>query len=886
MRIGRPAIGRLMDLVVVGAIIGLLAFGAFTGGAVETRNLVAAEVGVFSLAVLWAGRLRLVGVASPPNQLQKKLAILGAAFLVFCAFQLLPLPPAVIHRLSPETYRLYMKGLPGWPERLPYGWLSGGKLANYTGSAAFHNWRPLSIAPLYTQIGLLRFTSYYCLFFLVLLYPYGVGVESEYLSEENFSRSLLIASVGIAFILSLVALAKWSVAATTTATAQSVVRASGPFVNADHFAIFLAMILPVSISFASANTELTMGSYSTPARALAAGAAIFIVLAVLLSGSRSGWLGAALGVWLALGSSSSRPAADSSPSFLPFFSALPRRAVAALVLAVLLLLFLGERGRMNLGHRLSETRATEASFSERLGAWKDTIPMLRDFPLVGVGLGCWSEIFPHYQSPPWYGIEYWGQTHNDYLELLSETGVVGTGLLGGFILLVVMQIFSRRSSLSMRGRPVRIGLGAVIAVVALEECFDFGLQIPSNGFLFTVLAALAVRNIEPNWGNEAQKAVPSRLSNSHLLVATAASALAITATLRQSYPGQPATLSQAVAQIQADPANIDGHISLLELRDNAFSPSDLRREIQAAIWVEPTNPYMRDLYARTLIRDGNRAAAMAELRKSVEFSPDPSAHSFWVGLKSLTSLPADEREAIESGLIHANTLGYEGAAGWLADIYDKLGRTQDEAQVLSLAASREEDKSARDRKLQRAAEIYAETGELSRAETLLRRVIGDDPENTNAYVSLINDVLGPQGKFDSANALIAEVRTKSIDPYPLYLALASSYETEGNLAGAESVLSIGLASRPYDLDANLNLARCLIEEKKFNAAQKLLQKTTQLDSSSAKAFEYLAVAEEADYQYASAERHYARAFRLAPQDNGIKSQYESLKHKIEESGAR
>src|SRR6266516_2980729 len=58
------------------------------------------------------------------------------------------------------------------------------------------------------------------------------------------------------------------------------------------------------------------------------------------------------------------------------------------------------------------------------GGLKDSLGMLREFALFGVGLGSWPELFPRYQTPPWSSLFY-REAHNDYIELLAETGLVG-----------------------------------------------------------------------------------------------------------------------------------------------------------------------------------------------------------------------------------------------------------------------------------------------------------------------------------------------------------------------------------------------------------------------------------------------------------------------------
>src|SRR2546422_270374 len=155
-------------------------------------------------------------------------------FFSFILFQLLPLPPALLRLLSPATYELYAKSLPGWPEQMPYGELpaqppdSGGTDLHPTSPQSWvllpalaevrqgtpvplNNttapnpppstslvaldsvsglWRPLSIAPSLTRSDLLKLLAYASLFFLVLLYPFGPSPQGMH--EERFLRAILL----------------------------------------------------------------------------------------------------------------------------------------------------------------------------------------------------------------------------------------------------------------------------------------------------------------------------------------------------------------------------------------------------------------------------------------------------------------------------------------------------------------------------------------------------------------------------------------------------------------------------------------------------------------------------------------------------------------------
>jgi len=63
--------------------------------------------------------------------------------------------------------------------------------------------------------------------------------------------------------------------------------------------------------------------------------------------------------------------------------------------------------------------------------WKDTMALIRDFPVFGVGLGDYIYIFPKYRTFDLiYGVLRYA--HNDYLHLLAEMGTLGGIFLAGF----------------------------------------------------------------------------------------------------------------------------------------------------------------------------------------------------------------------------------------------------------------------------------------------------------------------------------------------------------------------------------------------------------------------------------------------------------------------
>lgn len=128
---------------------------------------------------------------------------------------------------------------------------------------------------------------------------------------------------------------------------------------------------------------------------------------------------------------------------------------------------------------------------ERPIYWKNTIGIFADYPLFGTGLGTFPSLYPD--------MEKGGQlmrishAHNDYLEYLSELGLIGMILLLGGILYMVINSFlvwRERKHPEMKG----LALGGIISIICimLHSITDFNLHIPANMLLFSVVLSLTV----------------------------------------------------------------------------------------------------------------------------------------------------------------------------------------------------------------------------------------------------------------------------------------------------------------------------------------------------------------------------------------------------------
>ena len=119
--------------------------------------------------------------------------------------------------------------------------------------------------------------------------------------------------------------------------------------------------------------------------------------------------------------------------------------------------------------------------------------MFKQHPLIGWGLGTWADAYPAYAR--FTDTAVFAFAHNDYLQLLMETGVAGA-LCALVFWLVWGWMFLER----MRRWPARVGASAAapLAVAAALACLgilvhswvDYNLHIPANLMLFFALAGM------------------------------------------------------------------------------------------------------------------------------------------------------------------------------------------------------------------------------------------------------------------------------------------------------------------------------------------------------------------------------------------------------------
>lgn len=252
--------------------------------------------------------------------------------------------------------------------------------------------------------------------------------------------------------------------------------ATGPFVNRNSFATFLAFGLVLGTAL------LLRPSASTPGWSYRSGLVLaglgVIAAALIATQSRMGLAAAIAGLFVTL-----------LLALRGWAMAARLRwaigAIAILLLAALLALFGG-----GLFDRLDDAAG---DVSIRLTLYGQVLDMIAQRPLLGYGGGTFELAYPLFQQPPIPSDAVWDKAHNTYLTLWSELGVLG-GSLPLFLVGIAAICCLRKWQHADDPAPAIAALG-VVAVAGVHSLADFSLEIEAVALVFTVVLAIGAARL-------------------------------------------------------------------------------------------------------------------------------------------------------------------------------------------------------------------------------------------------------------------------------------------------------------------------------------------------------------------------------------------------------
>jgi O-antigen ligase len=391
------------------------------------------------------------------------------------ALQLVPLPEAVVSLVSPHAAEVkrFIRVSP----------LAGGE-----------SWSTLSVNPYRTQMALATA---------------GLGVLSFWISRAVFgaggnTRAVCRALAFFGTLAAMLAVVQRAAAPNTVLfIVEPEARSANPFgafVNRNHFATWLLLIVPPVAGYCIARLRMhpVEGHWrQSIGRMLSSGAVmtavgVFVQVGVLmLTLSRSALVGLAAAA--ASASVMARERLRLEEIRLPM---LLGAGAAALLMLVLFVDIEGWAQRME--HSLT----SEDSRLGRMTIWRESAPMIRDFWIAGTGAGTFGDAMVAYQqSRVWVGsMQKWAHfnnAHSQYVQVAAEGGVLlALPVLASLLLTMRLGLRAIRAD---KGEMfwVRVGAAAAVAAVAVQSIWEIGLVMPANAVLAGVVAGLLLYRREP-----------------------------------------------------------------------------------------------------------------------------------------------------------------------------------------------------------------------------------------------------------------------------------------------------------------------------------------------------------------------------------------------------
>jgi tetratricopeptide (TPR) repeat protein len=714
--------GQVHTSVAVEVCTYLLALG--TPLALGTVHLTTVA-GMLALAVigfaglLWATRRQ----GSRVRLFPLGVLLLGAAGV--CLLQLLPLPQALLGVVSPAAAELHARVLEGTP-------LSGA-------------WRPASLAPPATWLEVMKY----------LAYALALLTAVNYYQDRARARRLLKAVAWSGFLVALVGFVHKLFASESILGLYPIGGGSlfffSTFVNPNHLAGLLCLTSPVALG-------LALSARERQDRALFGFMGVVAGVGVFMSLSRGGMVAYGTALLFLMAHGAIRQ------------SRRLRRVALAQGLAALVLLVAGYLAYDTIMRELRTLGDLDGLRAEvKLQVWGAALPLIPDFPVLGIGRGAFATAFPMVNDVT-------STTTFTHAENLAvQAGVEWGPIFGGVWLLGLLGVFllalrRARTSFSMAG-----GLAGVFGLL-LQNLTDFSMEIAGVMMpcvlVLGVLTASPFSHAGPPFELESRPRFGRRLAwglaglalallglgawqaGSHALEPAT---LAVTA-LQDAGPAEPcdpSPLGQAACELMDHyPTDYLPHLVLGRAALRAKPPRVplAVRHLERAMLLNPGDARAHQLAGRALLLAGQREQGLGEYRLAARHD----AGLLPALLGEVLKLTKDPDAALRATPDEAEAQLAAARVLWGKKL---------QAQAETAARQALERNSTSLPALDLLGEMALAKGQLQAAETLARQGMQVDPQHPENHDLLARALLA-QGKPDQAEQAL-RLGLESIPDSPL-----------------------------------------------------------------------------------------------------------------------
>ena len=154
------------------------------------------------------------------------------------------------------------------------------------------------------------------------------------------------------------------------------------------------------------------------------------------------------------------------------------------------------------------------SMRERVNIWHNTLEMIKEFPLTGVGAGNWQIHFPNYGLTRFYDVNFsisegltnFQRPHNDFLWVFSETGILGFIIYCSIFILSIFYLFKLiRHSSELNQKIIYLLFLFTILGYVFIALIDFPLERMEHQILLGLMLAFITSQYINTFENSLKK---------------------------------------------------------------------------------------------------------------------------------------------------------------------------------------------------------------------------------------------------------------------------------------------------------------------------------------------------------------------------------------------
>jgi len=270
--------------------------------------------------------------------------------------------------------------------------------------------------------------------------------------------------------------------------------ATGTYINRNHYAGLLEMILPFAVALTfyeyvkfrgrgsetATSVKRIMQRRSFQRFVLYLGIAVVLFAALIFSRSRMGIIAACASILVIFGLS--MVSRRQGKAFLAVFAVF-------VALSAAFAFWIGPGPIVSRFENVGQEY--EIGEQSRLSIWRDAAGLIERHPLLGTGLGTFPIAYTSVQTA--FLGQFVNHAHNDYVELASDLGLPAALLLFASFFFILARA-ARAFQFAAGNFDPAVALGCVgsLAAILLHSLTDFNLYMPANALIFSVVLGLAI----------------------------------------------------------------------------------------------------------------------------------------------------------------------------------------------------------------------------------------------------------------------------------------------------------------------------------------------------------------------------------------------------------